>query len=89
MASSLDHQAFGQTRAEWLSNLNTEYKPPREFRRTSIICTIGMSQATFMAKQTNNMLISSLARSQDQLPREDEHAPHRRHERRPHELLPR
>ena len=42
MASSLDHQAFGQTRAEWLSNLNTEYKPPREFRRTSIICTIGM-----------------------------------------------
>jgi len=43
MASSLDHQAFGQTRAEWLANLNTEYKPPREFRRTSIICTIGMS----------------------------------------------
>lgn len=43
MASSLDHQAFGKTRAEWLSNLNTEYKPPREFRRTSIICTIGMS----------------------------------------------
>ena len=42
MASSLDHQAFGQTRAEWLANLNTEYKPPREFRRTSIICTIGM-----------------------------------------------
>ena len=89
MASSLDHQAFGQTRAEWLSNLNTEYKPPREFRRTSIICTIGMSRATFMAKQTNNMLISSFARSQDQLSREDEHAPHRRHERRPHELLPR
>lgn len=50
MASSLDHQAFGQTRAEWLSNLNTEYKPPREFRRTSIICTIGMSQTTFIAK---------------------------------------
>lgn len=42
MASSLDHQAFGQTRAEWLANLNTEYKPPRAFRRTSIICTIGM-----------------------------------------------
>ena len=67
MASSLDHQAFGQTRAEWLSNLNTEYKPPREFRRTSIICTIGMFQATLQSKQTNNMLISSLARSQDQL----------------------
>jgi pyruvate kinase len=43
MASSLDHQAFGKTRAEWLANLNTEFKPPREFRRTSIICTIGMS----------------------------------------------
>ena len=41
MASSLDHQTYGKTRAEWLSNLNTEYKPPREFRRTSIICTIG------------------------------------------------
>ena len=68
MASSLDHQAFGQTRAEWLSNLNTEYKPPREFRRTSIICTIGMFQTTFMAKQTDKTLISSLARSQDQLP---------------------
>lgn len=89
MASSLDHQAFGQTRAEWLSNLNTEYKPPREFRRTSIICTIGMSRATFTVKQTTSMLISSFARSQDQLSREDEHAPHRRHERRPHELLPR
>ena len=45
MASSLDHQAYGQTRAEWLANLNTEYKPPRAFRRTSIICTIGMSKS--------------------------------------------
>lgn len=68
MASSLDHQAFGQTRAEWLSNLNTEYKPPREFRRTSIICTIGMSETTLMAKRTNKMLIFALTRSQDQLP---------------------
>ena len=69
MASSLDHQAFGKTRAEWLSNLNTEYKPPREFRRTSIICTIGMSTAMPTAKQTmNTMLISPLSRPQDQLP---------------------
>jgi hypothetical protein len=45
MASSLDHQAFGKTRAEWLANLNTEFKPPREFRRTSIICTIGSSSS--------------------------------------------
>jgi hypothetical protein len=68
MASSLDHQAFGQTRAEWLSNLNTEYKPPREFRRTSIICTIGMSETELMAIRTNKMLIFALTRSQDQLP---------------------
>lgn len=43
MASSFAHQEFGKTRAEWLSNLNTEYKPANNFRRTSIICTIGMS----------------------------------------------
>ena len=67
MASSLDHQAFGQTRAEWLSNLNTEYKPPREFRRTSIICTIGMFQTIFQSRHTDKMLIPSLVRPQDQL----------------------
>jgi hypothetical protein len=67
MASSLDHQAFGKTRAEWLSNLNTEYKPPRAFRRTSIICTIGMSIESLAAKQTDMMLISSPTRPQDQL----------------------
>ena len=68
MASSLDHQAFGKTRAEWLANLNTEYKPPREFRRTSIICTIGMSKAIPTAKQTDKTLISSPTRPQNQLP---------------------
>ncbi|KAH9822920.1 Pyruvate kinase [Teratosphaeria destructans] len=41
MADSLAHQTYGKTRAEWLANLNTEYKPPKAFRRTSIICTIG------------------------------------------------
>lgn len=41
MANSLAHAEFGRTRAEWLSNLNTEYHPPKAFRRTSIICTIG------------------------------------------------
>lgn len=41
MADSSAHQQFGKTRAEWLANLNTEYKPARNFRRTSIICTIG------------------------------------------------
>jgi len=41
MANSLAHQEFGRTRVEWLANLNTEYKPHKAFRRTSIICTIG------------------------------------------------
>lgn len=42
MANSLAHQEYGRTRVEWLANLNTEYKPHKAFRRTSIICTIGM-----------------------------------------------
>ncbi|KAK5110300.1 hypothetical protein LTR62_006153 [Meristemomyces frigidus] len=41
MADSFMHQEIGKTRAQWLANLNTEYKPMRNFRRTSIICTIG------------------------------------------------
>lgn len=42
MADALDHLSTGQTRIEWLSSLNTEFKPTKNaFRRTSIICTIG------------------------------------------------
>ena len=41
MGDSYTHQEFGKTRVEWLANLNTEYQPPKIFRRTSIICTIG------------------------------------------------
>ena len=41
MADALDHQTSGRTRIEWLSSLNTEYKPAKNYRRTSIICTIG------------------------------------------------
>ncbi|GAM89394.1 hypothetical protein ANO11243_074320 [Dothideomycetidae sp. 11243] len=41
MADSLAHLNAGRTRVEWLAQLNTQYKPKREFRRTSIICTIG------------------------------------------------
>lgn len=41
MADSLDHLAGGRTQIEWLSNLNTEYQPKTNYRRTSIICTIG------------------------------------------------
>jgi pyruvate kinase len=38
---SLDHLNAGRTRIEWLSQLNTEYQPAKEYRRTSIIGTIG------------------------------------------------
>ncbi|KAF4549693.1 Pyruvate kinase [Elsinoe fawcettii] len=41
MADALTHLNAGRTRVEWLSQLNTEYKPKKQFRRTSIICTIG------------------------------------------------
>lgn len=41
MANSLDHLNSGRTRIEWLSQLNTEYVPAKNYRRTSIICTIG------------------------------------------------
>lgn len=45
MADALDHMASGRTRLEWLTNLNTEFQPKKNYRRTSIICTIG--QDTF------------------------------------------
>ncbi|KAI9660425.1 MAG: Pyruvate kinase [Bathelium mastoideum] len=41
MANALDHLNSGRTRIAWLSNLNTEYVPDKNYRRTSIICTIG------------------------------------------------
>ncbi|KAI9739581.1 MAG: hypothetical protein M1834_006299 [Cirrosporium novae-zelandiae] len=40
MANALDHLE-NRTRLEWLSSLNTEFKPAKAYRRTSIICTIG------------------------------------------------
>ena len=42
MADALDHLSSGRTRIEWLSSLNTEFKPKKNYRRTSIICTIGI-----------------------------------------------
>lgn len=41
MADSLDHLSGGRTQIEWLSSLNTEFQPKTNYRRTSIICTIG------------------------------------------------
>jgi pyruvate kinase len=40
MATALEHLS-SQTKVEWLSGLNTEFQPKRNYRRTSIICTIG------------------------------------------------
>lgn len=37
----MDHLSSGSERIAWLSNLNTEFKPTKNYRRTSIICTIG------------------------------------------------
>lgn len=41
MADALDRHATDNTRIKWLSNLNTEFSPKKNYRRTSIICTIG------------------------------------------------
>lgn len=41
MATAMDHLSSGSTKIEWLSQLNTEFKPTKNYRRTSIICTIG------------------------------------------------
>ena len=40
MASAPEHLS-SRTRYEWLAQLNTEYRPQKEYRRTSIIGTIG------------------------------------------------
>lgn len=40
MATAADHLR-SSNRIEWLSNLNTEFAPAKNYRRTSIICTIG------------------------------------------------
>lgn len=40
-ATSIDHLS-NRMKLEWHSKLNTEMVPARNFRRTSIICTIGM-----------------------------------------------
>ena len=67
MANSLTHQEYGRTRVEWLSNLNTEYTPPKNFRRTSIICTIGMHDTRRQRTQCACGAVLMLCRSEDQL----------------------
>ncbi|RDL33585.1 Pyruvate kinase [Venustampulla echinocandica] len=41
MATAMDHLSTGSTKIAWLSALDTEFKPTENYRRTSIICTIG------------------------------------------------
>jgi hypothetical protein len=42
MGDALDHLA-NRTKLEWQCNLNIDYVPKKNHRRTSIICTIGVS----------------------------------------------
>jgi len=42
MGDALAHLS-NRTKLEWSSSLNTEYTPKKNYRRTSIICTIGES----------------------------------------------
>lgn len=39
-ATALDHLDFGG-KIQWLASLDTAFKPQKNYRRTSIICTIG------------------------------------------------
>lgn len=64
MGDSLVHQEYGKTRAQWLASLNTEYKPPTQFRRTSIICTIGRLEMLLKVKAVTD---SNRCRPEDQL----------------------
>lgn len=41
MATAMEHIVSGTTKVQWLSQLDTEFKPSKNYRRTSIICTIG------------------------------------------------
>lgn len=44
--NALDHLS-NRMKLEWYSQLNTEMAPEGNYRRTSIICTIGMSALCF------------------------------------------
>jgi len=58
MATAMDHLSSGSTKIEWLSQLNTEFKPTKNYRRTSIICTIGPK--TNSVKAINQLRIAGL-----------------------------
>lgn len=79
-SNSLDHLS-NRMKLEWHSKLNTEMVPAKNFRRTSIIGTIGMSlfraSVSFAMVSGSIVLMSIFFRSQDQLDREDQRAPQR------------
>lgn len=74
MANSLDHLS-NRTRLEWLSGLNTEFRPAKNFRRTSIICTIGeLPDGIPYSMNIRKSIEADFAksRSEDKLRREDQ-----------------
>jgi hypothetical protein len=87
-SSSLDHLS-NRMKLEWHSKLNTEMVPAKNFRRTSIICTIGMSligapairvSAVRQILNPTGMNLTdarSLSRPQDELRGEDQRSPQR------------
>jgi len=44
MANALEHLA-NQTKLEWTAGLNIDFQPEKNYRRTSIIGTIGIETA--------------------------------------------
>lgn len=84
-SNSLDHLS-NRMKLEWHAKLNTEMVPAKNFRRTSIICTIGMSELLNLILNIHtptNCLVSQdtdvdrLRRPQDKLRREDQCSPQR------------
>ena len=63
MGDALDHLS-NRTKLEWTSSLNTEYTPKKNYRRTSIICTIGESFLVKLQLLSNKGLYS---RTEDKL----------------------
>ena len=76
MADALEHLSSGRTRIEWLSSLNTEFVPQKNYRRTSIICTIGLYK---LRSTTCTMLARDLLlfRPEDQFGGKDKYATQR------------
>ena len=73
MASSLDHLA-SRTRIEWLSGLDTEFRPAKNYRRT-LVCV--SNSLTFQSSRDVVAKALYAYRSQDKFCGEDQYAPQR------------